>query len=147
MHYYRISQETSILLQSLFIQSALPPKIFYNDNSFNLATTNIAKFHFKIPGQLLNTNKIESFKKLDKKQLLHENAMQIVNDIRNKKCIEDPSLLYRFFIISFADLKKHKYVYWCCYPTILSKNFKIINNSSPTNLIINLITKLIRYHH
>ena len=108
---------------------ALPPKIFYTNNSFNLSTPNIPKFHFKIPGQLLNTNKIESFKKLDKKQLLHENSTKIVNDIKSKQCIKNPSLLYRFFIISFADLKKHKYVYWCCYPAIVPKNFKINRNS------------------
>eukprot|EP01084_Bolivina_argentea_P249631 417986_1 len=107
----------------------LPPKIFFNHNCLDLNTTNIPKYHFKIPGELINTNKIESFKQMDKKQLLHNISQKIINDILNKNYLSNPSLLYRFFIISFADLKKHKYIYWLCFPAIVPKNFKITNNS------------------
>eukprot|EP00485_Elphidium_margaritaceum_P013155 CAMPEP_0202694716 /NCGR_PEP_ID=MMETSP1385-20130828/8507_1 /ASSEMBLY_ACC=CAM_ASM_000861 /TAXON_ID=933848 /ORGANISM="Elphidium margaritaceum" /LENGTH=258 /DNA_ID=CAMNT_0049350615 /DNA_START=21 /DNA_END=793 /DNA_ORIENTATION=+ len=109
----------------------LRPTVFVNGEALKKEPDSIAltPFHFKIPGQLLNTNKIESFKQLDKKQLLREQAMQIVHDITSNACIENPSLLYRFFIISFADLKKHRYIYWCCFPAIVPKHFKVVQHS------------------
>mmetsp|Transcript_22693 Transcript_22693/g.36279 ORF Transcript_22693/g.36279 Transcript_22693/m.36279 type:complete len:905 (+) Transcript_22693:26-2740(+) len=109
--------------------ATLPPTVFYNNDSFNLSTPSLPQYHFQIPGELLNTNKIETFKKLDKKQLLREHAMRIVADMQSGACLSNPALLYRFFIICFADLKKHRYVYWCCYPAIVPKKFKIVKHA------------------
>eukprot|EP01083_Nonionella_stella_P114354 338068_1 len=108
---------------------ALPPKIFFDRNAFDVNTSQIPQFHFKIRGDLINTNTVESFREMDKKQLLRKMSMRIVNDMSNGKYLADPSLLYRFFVISFADLKRHKYIYWLCFPAIVPKTFQIAQNS------------------
>jgi len=107
----------------------LPPKVFLNEKSFDLSTADIPKFHFKAPGQLINVNKLESFKAMDKRQLLRAQCLQIVADIESGHFLTSPSALYRFFAISYADLKKHRYFYWLCFPAVVPKHFEIASHS------------------
>lgn len=91
------------------------------------------KFHCH--GAILNKNKIDDFKVCDKAALISEEGKLIWSDIESGKWIQDPSLLYRFFILSFAvnqsiqtqilvliidflsqDLKSFNYYYWFAYP-------------------------------
>lgn len=53
-------------------------------------------------GAILNKNKIEDFRTCDKAAIINEEGKLIWNDIENGKWINDPTLLSRFFILSFA---------------------------------------------
>ncbi|XP_024025638.1 ubiquitin-like modifier-activating enzyme atg7 isoform X2 [Morus notabilis] len=72
-----------------------------------------------IPGILYNTNTIESFHTLDRTSLLKEEAKKIWEDIHSGKAIEDSSVLSRFLLISFADLKKWTFHYWFAFPALV----------------------------
>lgn len=76
-------------------------------------------------------NKPEDFKALDKKQLLLKVSQRILKDIESGNAIKNPSLLQRFYMISFADLKKHKYLYWLCFPAIVPSNFQMTEYEKP----------------
>eukprot|EP01027_Heterolobosea_sp_BB2_P003931 GEZU01005915.1.p1 GENE.GEZU01005915.1~~GEZU01005915.1.p1 ORF type:complete len:308 (+),score=70.63 GEZU01005915.1:92-1015(+) len=75
-------------------------------------------FAFVAPGTLINCNTIEDFKNLDKNKLLREIAQELYNDIKSGEVIQNPSKLCRFVVLTFADLKAHKFYYWFAFPTI-----------------------------
>ncbi|KAL1324715.1 hypothetical protein HN51_034869 [Arachis hypogaea] len=72
-----------------------------------------------VPGILYNTNTVEGFHALDKMKLLKEEAAKIWNDIVTGKAVEDCSMLSRFLLISFADLKKWSFHYWFAFPALM----------------------------
>ncbi|CAN1327384.1 Ubiquitin-like modifier-activating enzyme atg7 [Linum perenne] len=72
-----------------------------------------------VPGILYNTNTLEDFHALDKKGLIKEQAKKIWEDIQSGKAMEDPSVLSRFLVISFADLKKWSFHYWFAFPALV----------------------------
>ncbi|KAH9480647.1 Ubiquitin-like modifier-activating enzyme ATG7 [Psilocybe cubensis] len=81
--------------------------------------------HFKPPhgsvsahGTLKNYNTIEEFKAADKTALFNQEAQLIWDHILKTR---DTSQLNRFFVITFADLKKYKYYYWFAFPAFVSK--------------------------
>ena len=58
-----------------------------------------------IRGSLLNVNTIQAFKDIDKKSLI-DNVGCIVRDaVESQKYLKDPSMLQRFVLLTFADLK------------------------------------------
>ncbi|XP_010494767.1 PREDICTED: ubiquitin-like modifier-activating enzyme atg7 [Camelina sativa] len=69
-----------------------------------------------VPGILYNTNTLESFHKLDKQSLLKAEANKIWGDIQSGKALEDPAVLSRFLVISFADLKTWSFRYLVAFP-------------------------------
>uniref|UniRef100_A0A4W4DWU5 Ubiquitin-like modifier-activating enzyme ATG7 n=1 Tax=Electrophorus electricus TaxID=8005 RepID=A0A4W4DWU5_ELEEL len=69
-------------------------------------------------GTLYNTNTLEAFKSTDKKALLDKAANEIWNAIQSGAAVEDPSVLNRFILLTFADLKKYHFYYWFCYPAL-----------------------------
>ncbi|KAI8811568.1 hypothetical protein BJ742DRAFT_706565 [Cladochytrium replicatum] len=73
---------------------------------------------FKAVGMLKNTNTAEEFKALDKAALFSECVGQLWEDITSGKAINEPHLLNRFLLISFADLKKYKFTYWFAFPAL-----------------------------
>ncbi|XP_010481518.1 PREDICTED: ubiquitin-like modifier-activating enzyme atg7 [Camelina sativa] len=72
-----------------------------------------------VPGIMYNTNTLESFNKLDKQSLLKAEANKIWDDIQSGKALEDPAVLSRFLVISFADLKKWSFRYWFAFPALV----------------------------
>ncbi|XP_071697488.1 ubiquitin-like modifier-activating enzyme atg7 [Rutidosis leptorrhynchoides] len=72
-----------------------------------------------VPGTLYNTNTLEGFHALDKQGLLKAEAKKIWDDIRLGKAEEDGSVLLRFLLISFADLKKFNFYYWFAFPALV----------------------------
>ncbi|WJZ96520.1 hypothetical protein VitviT2T_015198 [Vitis vinifera] len=72
-----------------------------------------------VPGILYNTNTLESFHALDKQSLLKAEAEKIWNDIHSGRAEEDCSVLSRFLLISFADLKKWSFHYWFAFPALV----------------------------
>ncbi|KAM5587999.1 ubiquitin-like modifier-activating enzyme atg7 [Rosa sericea] len=72
-----------------------------------------------VPGILYNTNTVEGFRALDKQELIKAEAKKIWEDIQNGKALEDSSVLSRFLLISFADLKKWSFHYWFAFPALV----------------------------
>ncbi|NWH35939.1 ATG7 enzyme, partial [Chloropsis hardwickii] len=69
-------------------------------------------------GTLYNTNTFETFKSCDKKALLEKEANEIWESIKSGAALENPMLLNRFLLLTFADLKKYHFYYWFCYPAL-----------------------------
>ncbi|XP_064930898.1 ubiquitin-like modifier-activating enzyme ATG7 isoform X9 [Columba livia] len=69
-------------------------------------------------GTLYNTNTLETFKSCDKKSLLEKEANEIWESIKSGAALENPLLLNRFLLLTFADLKKYHFYYWFCYPAL-----------------------------
>lgn len=69
-------------------------------------------------GALLNTNTVEDFKNLDKRKLLDDVVANLQSAIDEGAIEENPAQLVPFRIISYADLKRHKFLYWFCFPSI-----------------------------
>ncbi|VDM59203.1 unnamed protein product [Angiostrongylus costaricensis] len=69
-------------------------------------------------GRLLLVNTLDSFKRLDRKALLVDEAMKVWENIKSGMWLEEPICLMPFTFTVFADLKKFQYHYWNCYPAI-----------------------------
>ncbi|XP_069500022.1 ubiquitin-like modifier-activating enzyme ATG7 isoform X2 [Ambystoma mexicanum] len=69
-------------------------------------------------GILYNTNTLESFKSCDKKAVLEKVANEIWEAIKSGAALENPVLLNKFLLLTFADLKKYRFYYWFCYPAL-----------------------------
>ncbi|KAL4263206.1 Ubiquitin-like modifier-activating enzyme ATG7 [Pleurotus pulmonarius] len=69
-------------------------------------------------GTVKNFNTIEEFKSADKSSLFNHEADIIWESILRNR---DASLLTRFLLISYADLKKYKYYYWFAFPAFAAK--------------------------
>ncbi|BFZ08104.1 hypothetical protein BsWGS_11143 [Bradybaena similaris] len=63
-------------------------------------------------GLLYNTNTIEKFKDIDKKELLNSVGKQMWEELRTGVLLQEPTRLIRFVLLTFADLKKYHYYYW-----------------------------------
>lgn len=58
------------------------------------------------------------------------------NNIKNGSFLEDPSILVRFLLITFADLKQHKFFYWFCFPAISPTSpFKLVKVVSAAQVL------------
>ena len=68
------------------------------------------------PGTLRNANTLEDFKEWDKAKLLEEAARRVWEDIESGRALAEPERLLRFLLLTFADLKSHKYYYWFAFP-------------------------------
>lgn len=100
-------------------------------------------------GELVNKNTLEEFRNVDKKQLLQTQAEIIWEDIKSGRAVESPSLLVRFILISFADLKKYHFYYWFGFPAFLKStdNIKIVKSSRlkeevGDKVVANIVTAL-----
>uniref|UniRef100_A0A671N199 Ubiquitin-like modifier-activating enzyme ATG7 n=1 Tax=Sinocyclocheilus anshuiensis TaxID=1608454 RepID=A0A671N199_9TELE len=69
-------------------------------------------------GTLYNTNTLEAFKTVDKKALLDKAANEIWSVIQSGAALEDSSILNKFILLTFADLKKYNFYYWFCFPAL-----------------------------
>ncbi|XP_038067889.1 ubiquitin-like modifier-activating enzyme ATG7 [Patiria miniata] len=75
---------------------------------------------FPSHGTLLNFNTMDAFKSCDKKAELEKIAALIWTDITSGAALKDPSLLSRFLLLTFADLKKYHFVFWFAFPALCS---------------------------
>ncbi|CEG36899.1 e1-like protein-activating enzyme gsa7p apg7p [Plasmopara halstedii] len=79
-----------------------------------------ARYEWQAPGVLYNTNTLENFKTLDKTKLLQEAGDKILDLVLDSER-DDISTdhLNSFVLITFADLKKHSFLYWFGFPALL----------------------------
>eukprot|EP01083_Nonionella_stella_P080554 221426_1 len=83
------------------------------------------RHHFLSIGTLFNTNTVEQFKRLDKSRLIKEAGQQIWNGIISGKAVNNPHLLSPFILLTFADLKQHRYYYWFAFPAIAPQSARV----------------------
>ncbi|KAK6542581.1 Autophagy protein 7, variant 2 [Orbilia ellipsospora] len=76
--------------------------------------------HFRGEGIIRNVNTIEEFKKTNYSDIIQKSGRTIWEAILDGSIYSIPSLLSSFTIISFADLKKYHFHYWCGFPAIHS---------------------------
>uniref|UniRef100_A0A3B3ZLS0 Ubiquitin-like modifier-activating enzyme ATG7 n=1 Tax=Periophthalmus magnuspinnatus TaxID=409849 RepID=A0A3B3ZLS0_9GOBI len=78
-------------------------------------------------GTLYNMNTLDAFKATDKKAMLEKEASEIWDAIKSGTAVTDPSILCRFILLTFADLKKYHFYYWFCFPALcFQEGIKII---------------------
>ncbi|XP_036387035.1 ubiquitin-like modifier-activating enzyme ATG7 isoform X1 [Megalops cyprinoides] len=83
-------------------------------------------------GTLYNTNTLEAFKSCDKKALLEKEANEIWETMKSETVLENPSLLSKFLLLTFADLKKYRFYYWFCFPALcFTEGIQIITQPVP----------------
>lgn len=83
----------------------------------------------------MNKNTIEKFKECDKSQILLEESEKLFENIVNGNCLEDPSLLTTFILLSYGDLKKFNFYYWFAFPASIEP---IFYESAPVEKITDL---------
>uniref|UniRef100_A0A3Q3GKL1 Ubiquitin-like modifier-activating enzyme ATG7 n=1 Tax=Labrus bergylta TaxID=56723 RepID=A0A3Q3GKL1_9LABR len=82
-------------------------------------------------GTLYNTNTVDAFKTADKKALLEKEGKEIWDAIQSGAALKDPSILSRFILLTFADLKKYHFYYWFCFPALcFPEGIKIVQQPS-----------------
>jgi ubiquitin-like modifier-activating enzyme ATG7 len=74
--------------------------------------------HVAVDGTLKNVNTLEAFKAVDKRALFEAEAARIWADIVSHDALRAPAKLTRLLLLTFADLKKYKFYYWCAFPAL-----------------------------
>ncbi|XP_057260225.1 ubiquitin-like modifier-activating enzyme ATG7 isoform X3 [Pezoporus wallicus] len=95
----------------------LPARLTLEFSAFDMNASTPARCCTAL-GTLYNTNTFETFKSCDKKLLLEKEANEIWESIKSGAALENPMLLNRFLLLTFADLKKYHFYYWFCYPAL-----------------------------
>ncbi|EGZ11895.1 hypothetical protein PHYSODRAFT_250538 [Phytophthora sojae] len=82
-------------------------------------TDDRARYEWGAPGLLFNTNTLEAFKTLDKAKLLKDAGEKILDLVLGNEG-GDVSVdhLNSFVLLTFADLKKHSFLYWFGFPAL-----------------------------
>mmetsp|Transcript_14832 Transcript_14832/g.37142 ORF Transcript_14832/g.37142 Transcript_14832/m.37142 type:complete len:688 (+) Transcript_14832:84-2147(+) len=70
------------------------------------------------PGTVTVVNTLEEFKNTDKKAFLDSAGSRILADIDSGAAVTDPSLLSRFALLVFSDLKAFTHTYWLAFPAL-----------------------------
>ncbi|OWB65353.1 hypothetical protein B5S30_g677 [[Candida] boidinii] len=104
--------------------SSQAPSISLNDSSLDTLEEFESSLpihsNFIINGHIKNVNTLEDFKKINKLEFLTNAGKFIYDSIIERTILDDPTLLSYFQLLSFSDLKKYKYYYWFCFPTLES---------------------------
>lgn len=61
---------------------------------------------------------LQDFGRLDKKQILTDCGSSVLDCIVSGEAIANPALLHNFQLITFADLKSYKFVFWFGMPAV-----------------------------
>ena len=87
--------------------------------SFDYASAKAHMFphEFLSSGALINFNTLEKFKECDKNSLLASLGRKLLDEVESGAIFDHPvKSLTRFALITFADLKNHKNLYWFGFP-------------------------------
>ena len=84
--------------------------------SFTADGTGVPSSLCVAPGTLHNANTLEDFKDWDKKAMMQTSGQKIADDIASGLAVHEPERLLRFLLLTFADLKTHKFYYWFAFP-------------------------------
>uniref|UniRef100_A0A0A9YG02 Ubiquitin-like modifier-activating enzyme ATG7 n=2 Tax=Lygus hesperus TaxID=30085 RepID=A0A0A9YG02_LYGHE len=84
------------------------------------------------PGVLINFNISDCFKNINKNQLLEDQGAKIRDAIITGAAVDDPTLLNRFLVITYSDLKTYFFIYWFAFPVLAQYTFPVVG--TPTLL-------------
>lgn len=70
------------------------------------------------PGAVKVVNTMESFKETDKKAFIELAGQRIVADIVSGEALNDTSLLSRWAMLVFSNLKAYTHTYWLAFPAV-----------------------------
>ncbi|DAZ97396.1 TPA: hypothetical protein N0F65_011280 [Lagenidium giganteum] len=101
--------------------ASVPARLCVDDSSFASETARSVdreRYEWKAPGLLVNTNTLEAFKTLDKQALLNQTAEKVVHTVRSGGQ-GGLDALNAFVLCTFADLKKHTFLYWFGFPAVV----------------------------
>ena len=102
---------------SLGSRPDVPPRASVGAESFDKEVKpNATKF--LTHGVLFNSNTIDAFRSFDVPTTVDAEANQIWGDIKSGAALADPSLLARFTLMTFSDLKKYHFYYWFGFPAL-----------------------------
>ncbi|KAG4074407.1 hypothetical protein HA402_000386 [Bradysia odoriphaga] len=65
---------------------------------------------------------------------MKDEGRKIWDSITDGSCIENPSLFARFFVLSFADIKKYKFYYYLAYPSVSQTVATITDPNASTDI-------------
>ncbi|KAH8556407.1 hypothetical protein BGW37DRAFT_536498 [Umbelopsis sp. PMI_123] len=101
----------------------IPPRLSVSNESLEYSPhetlQNLQVNNFPAPGNLRNTNTIEDFKTTDKNMILKRAAENIWQSIISGEVDTQPMQFAHFTVLTYADLKKHKFYYWFSFPALL----------------------------
>lgn len=129
---YKLSEEPVPLLAHVNASqyANVPSAVLLDSSSLQCSSEGHAGEH-GIPGTLHHKNTFEAFKTSDKAKLLAEAGAQIWRDISSGAAEADPSLLSRFILLAYGDLKHYHFYYWFAFPALKPpKPFTLSSNSS-----------------
>lgn len=89
-------------------------------------------------GLLVNVNTLSDFKDFDKKTFLDSAASIMWNKILSGEALSSPTCLSDFAMLTFADLKAHKFTFWCAFPAFVPAvpfQFSDLPVSAPISLV------------
>ncbi|KAK1931834.1 Ubiquitin-like modifier-activating enzyme ATG7 [Phytophthora citrophthora] len=99
----------------------VPARFTIDESAFPSADANKdtdrARYEWQAPGLLFNTNTLEAFKTLDKTKLLRDTGEKILDLVLGGESAAIDQL-NAFVLITFADLKKHSFLYWFGFPAL-----------------------------
>ena len=105
----------------------------------------LSNIHYPSPGVLRNTNTLNAFKTVDKRQLLEAAGRRVWDVINDGKALKNPSLLTSFLLLTYADLKKYDYYYWFAFPALAPEepvkywSIKTLDKAFSSDEISNLV--------
>ncbi|WOH11929.1 hypothetical protein DCAR_0831425 [Daucus carota subsp. sativus] len=115
---------------------SLPPEPSAQSSHLSLRSGN--RNRCSVPGILYNTNTLESFQALDKQSLMKAEAKKIWEDIHSGRAEQESSVLSRFLLISFADLKSWKFYYSFAFPALVLDPPAMITSLKPASQCFSL---------
>ncbi|OQV14553.1 Ubiquitin-like modifier-activating enzyme ATG7 [Hypsibius exemplaris] len=99
--------------------AAFLPCFMNVDHASFEATPSTDSHTYPLHGKLQNFNTIEKFRDSDKQLITDGEANELWNLIMSGEALVNPSLLSRFTLLSFVDLKKYIYSYWFLFPALV----------------------------
>ncbi|CAO3677279.1 unnamed protein product [Umbelopsis ramanniana] len=117
----------------------IPPRLSISNESLEFspleALQNLQVNNFPAPGNLKNTNTIEDFKNADKKAILNTASEKVWQAIVSGEADTCPMKLVNFTVLTYADLKKHKFYYWFSFPALLPTSpWNFVNEKGPCTI-------------
>eukprot|EP00887_Chlorella_sp_A99_P000291 scaffold13.g291.t1 len=73
---------------------------------------------FALPGQAWVLNTVEQLKTFDRKAAVQRVAAEVWAAIQSGAAERHPSLLQRFLLLAYCDLKHYKYFHWLAFPAL-----------------------------
>lgn len=102
------------------VSSGKPPTIELTGDAFDYSKIDeTIPYRYRASGFITNVNTIESFKEFNKAKFMQNEGDELAKAIINGDIDKDPSILSRFHILAYSDLKKYKFTYWFAFPAVV----------------------------